>query len=91
MGLRARHAFPCAEIVRGPRQRANPFRRHQARLDRGDDIAGDLVLHGKNIAELAVVALRPMMAAGDRVDQLRADADAFSRAAHAAFQHIAHP
>ena len=58
----------------GSRQRANALRGQQSRLDCGGDAAGDLVLHGEDVAELAVVAFGPVMAAGRRVDELRADA-----------------
>src|SRR5205814_1320650 len=36
---------------------------------------GKLVLHSKNIGEIAVVALGPHMVAGSRLYQLRSDAD----------------
>ena len=36
------------------------------------DAAGDFVLHGKDVAELAVVPFCPVMAAGHRIDELRA-------------------
>ena len=54
------------------------------------DAAGDFVLHGEDVAELAVVAFGPVMATGDRVDELRANAQPLAAAAHAALQHVAH-
>ena len=64
MGLRARHQLPGAEVVGRTRQCANALRGQQARLDRGDDAARDLILYGKDVAEFAVVLLGPMVSAG---------------------------
>ena len=90
MRLRARHELPCAEIVGGARQGANALGGQQMRLDRGGNAAGDLVLHGEDVAELAVVLFGPVMAAGDRIDELRGDAQPVAGAADAAFEHVAH-
>ena len=57
-------------------------------LDRGGNAAGDLVLHGEDVAELPVVAFSPVMATGDCVDELGADSQPLAGAAHAAFQHV---
>ena len=89
MGLRPRHQLPGAEIAGRARKCANAFRGQQARLDRADDAAGDLILDCKDVAEFAVVLLGPMMSAGHRVDQLGADAQPLAGPAHAAFEHIA--
>ena len=51
---------------------------------------GKLVLHSKNIGEIAVVALGPHMVAGSRLYQLRSDADPIAGLAHATFEHVAH-
>ena len=64
------------------------FRRMELRLDRGDDRRGDLVLHREDIGESAVVAFGPDVAAGRQVVELRGDAHAVARLAHAAFQDI---
>ena len=64
MSLRASDQFPGSKIVGGSRKGANGLGREQARFDGGDDAAGDFILYSKNIPELAVVALRPMMTAG---------------------------
>ena len=61
----------------------------QLGLDRADDAIGNLVLHGKGIGEVAVVALAPQMGAGRRLDELRGDAHAVTRLAHASLEHIA--
>ena len=42
MGLRARHEFPSAKIVRGTCHRANTLRRQQMRFDRCRDTASDV-------------------------------------------------
>ena len=70
MGLRPRHQLPGAEIAGRARKCANAFRGQQARLDRADDAAGDLILYGKDVAKFAVVLLGPVMSAGYGVDQL---------------------
>ena len=50
---------------------------------------GYLVLNGKDVGELAVVAAGPDMSATLRFDELGGDADAVARAANAAFEDIA--
>src|SRR6516162_7626881 len=57
--------------------------------DRGDDGAGQFLLHREDVLQHAVVALRPDVIAGQRVDQLAGDTDPVRRPAYAAFQHIA--
>ena len=74
MRLRAGHEFPSAEIVGRTRKGANALGRQQVGLDRRGDAAGDLILHGEDVAELAVVSFSPVMGAGQRVDELGADA-----------------
>ncbi len=75
----ARRLALGAEILRGI----------ELRLDRRDDGLGDFVLHGEHVGEVAVVALRPDMAAGGDVVELRRDAHAVAALAHAALDHIA--
>ena len=89
MRLRASHELPGAEVVRGTRKRANALRGQQVGLDGCGDAAGDFVLHGEDVAELPVVPFGPVMAAGHRVDELRADAQPLAGPAHAAFEHVA--
>ena len=57
--------------------------------DRNGGRLGDLVLHGKDVSEIAVVTLGPDMLAALGFDQLRSDADAIAGFAQAAFEHIA--
>ena len=65
------------------------FRGIDLRLDRGDDGLRDLVLHRKNVSEIAVVAFAPDVAAGGGVVKLHGDAHAVAAFAHAALNHIA--
>ena len=63
--------------------------RVEVRLDRGDDRFGDLVLHGKYVGDVAVVALGPQMAAGGDVIELRGNAHPIAAAANAALDDVA--
>ena len=63
----------------------------QLQLHRGDDRLRNLVLQREDVVEVAVVALRPQVAAGRAVDQLRGDAHALAGLAHAALEHVADP
>lgn len=51
----------------------------------------DFILNGKNVGQVTVVAVSPDMAAVVRVDELSCDANALSRLAHTAFEHVSHP
>jgi hypothetical protein len=62
----------------------------EGHLKRAGDGRRDLILHRKNVGQLAVVALRPEMAAVGGRDQLRGDADAAPGPPHAAFQDRRH-
>src|SRR6516165_10563197 len=62
----------------------------QARLDRADHARRDLVLQCKNVVDRAVVAFGPDVPAALGLDQLAGDAHPARRAAHAAFEHVAH-
>ena len=55
-----------------------------------DNRARDLVLHVEDVFELAVVPLGPQLIAVRRVDELRGDAHARARLAHAALEHVPH-
>ena len=63
--------------------------RQQLELQRRDDRLRDLVLHGEDVGEVAVVALGPDVAAACAVDQLGGDPHPVPGLAHAAFQHVA--
>ena len=49
--------FSCIEALRGLAHDALPLGLRQGRLDRHRNALGDLVLDGKDVAEIAVVAL----------------------------------
>ena len=51
---------------------------------------GDSVLDVENIIDRTVVTLSPNVRAVFRINQLRGDADAGARLAHAAFENVAH-
>ena len=59
-------------------------------FERGDDRRHDLVLHGEDVLEIAVVAFGPEMVAGCGLDQLRGDAHPRAGLAHAALQDVGH-
>jgi hypothetical protein len=50
----------------------------------------DVVLHGEDIVELAVVGFRPQVRVRGHLDQLRGDAHAVARLAHTAFEDRGH-
>ena len=60
-------------------------------FDGANDLAGQVILDGKNISEVPVIAFAPNVNAGFRFDQLCGQAHAGADLAHAAFQNIAHP
>jgi hypothetical protein len=60
------------------------------RLDGADYAFRDPVLKVEDVLEVAVETFGPEVAAAERVDQLRGEADAIGRLAHAALQHVAH-
>jgi hypothetical protein len=86
----AHHEAPRIDAVgllgRGP----ITFFRVQVRLDGRDHAFRDVVLNGKDVLELAIIARGPDMLACLRVDQLRGDADASGRRLDAALQDVAH-
>ena len=56
-------------------QRAMEFPATELRLDALDDACGDLILHGKHVAEIAIVPVRPNLRPRACVDKLNADSD----------------
>src|SRR5208282_2311958 len=83
-------SIPCVEAVGRLARGALAFAALYRRQDRGGGAGGDLVLHRKNIGEVAVIALGPEMPAGRRLDQLRGHPHSIAGLAHAAFKHVAH-
>src|SRR5262245_13140568 len=59
------------------------------RCDRGDNGSCYLLLYCKDVLQHAIVALRPDVIAGQRVDQLAGDTYPIGRLAYTAFQHVA--
>jgi hypothetical protein len=57
----------------------------------GRDGAHNLVLHRKDILDLAVVAFSPPVSCRPRIDELNGDANAVAPSPDAAFQHVAYP
>ena len=52
------------------------------------DERADFVLEREHVGNFAIISLRPYMLAGSRIDELRVYADAISRTANAALDHI---
>src|ERR1700730_8723606 len=90
LGLHLQNKIIGVETVRPLAIHAFDFGETQARLDRTDDGQRDLVLKGEDIVRLSVVTLGPYMRSGCGINELPGYADAISRLAHAAFEHIAH-
>jgi hypothetical protein len=61
---------------------------HDPRLDCRDDVVADFILELEGVLEAPVVALRPDVAVGQRVDQLHGHAHAVTRLAHAALDDV---
>ena len=68
MRQRAHHQIPGVHVVGRLALGAEILGGIKLRLDRRDDGLRDLVLHGEHVGEIAVVALRPEVAAGGDVD-----------------------
>ena len=90
MRQRPHHQVPGIHAVGRLAPGAKTFRGVKLRLDGGDDCFGDLVLHREHVGEVAVVALRPDVAAGGDVVELGGDAHALARLAQAALEEVAH-
>ena len=60
------------------------------RGERGRQCLRDLILHGEDVGQIAIVALGPDVISRFTFDQLRSDPDPIAGLAHAAFEHIAH-
>jgi len=70
--------FAC-DIASSAHARAYP----ELQLQRLDDGFGNLVLQRKDVVQVPVEALGPEVAVGRAVDELRGDAHAVARLAHA--------
>ncbi|WP_395710959.1 hypothetical protein [Reyranella sp.] len=80
---------PDVDTFRRLRSGAIALARVEMRLDGGDNVAGDLVLHREDVVQSAVVPVGPDMAALLGVDQLGSDADLLAGAADASLEGIA--
>lgn len=60
------------------------------RLNLTRDTVSDVILHGEDVANLAVIAFGPEMTAGYCVDELCADAQPLAAPAYAAFEDLTH-
>ena len=89
MRQRPHHQIPRVHAVRRLAPGTKILRGIELRFDRRDDGFGDLVLHREHVGEIAVVAVRPDVAAGGGVVKLRGDTHAVAAFAHAAFDDIA--
>ena len=63
---------------------------HKADLQRLDDLLRHIVLNREDVGKIAIIPLRPGMAAALAVDQLTGHAYPVARLAHAALQHVMH-
>ena len=81
---------PRFDIRRGGVAQARLLAFRQPDLHFGGERQRDLVLHRKDVGEVAVEAVRPDMHAGRRVDQLRGDPDSIGCLADASLEHEAH-
>jgi hypothetical protein len=64
MRQRPHHQIPGVEAAGRLAPGPKIFRGVELRFDRGDDGFGDLVLNREDVSKVAVVALRPDVAAG---------------------------
>src|SRR3972149_10863116 len=67
------------------------LRRVDVGLDTADHAAGDLVLDREHVVERPIVALRPQVIAGRRLDELPGDPDPVAALSDAAFEDVPNP
>ncbi len=85
----ARVQMPGIETAR--RRDAGTFddRMPDDRFERSDDVIGQFVLDLEQILQGTLVALRPEVMTGSRIDQLAGHAHSVAGLANAAFEHVA--
>src|SRR5690349_4860615 len=88
MGKRTHDKVPCVQIVRCLATSAEPLRRVELGFDCSDDRLRDFVLHLEYVGKIAVVTLRPQLAASHRVVQLGGYTYTLALLAHTAFDHV---
>ncbi len=81
-------AVPGPEIPRGLSLGTLTFGRAELGLDASGNGAGNLILEGEDIVEVAVVALSPDVVTRGCLEQLRRDTHSVTRSAHTALQHV---
>ena len=62
-----------------------------ARLNAADHVFGDFVLDGEDVVKRPIVAFRPEVIAGLRLDELPGDPNAVAAPSHAAFEDVTDP
>jgi len=90
MRQRADDEIPRVQIARRLVADAEILGDIDLRFDRGDDRAGDLVLDGEHVVELAFILGGPDLIAGCGIGELCSDANPLATLADAAFEHVAH-
>ncbi len=78
------------EVRWGLGQRPVAFAAQDFGFDGTGDLAGQVVLDGEDVGEVAVVAVAPDLDAGFRLDQFGAEAHAAAGLADAAVEDVAH-
>ena len=67
------------------------FLRIESGVKGGSDFGGDFALQGERVIERAVVALRPDLVLGGRIDELHVDEDAVADSPDASHDHMRDP
>ena len=88
--MRPHCAVPGVELARILVLGVPDFGRDDAGRYRAGDALRDLVLHGKHVGQVAIVAVGPEMVPGFAIDQLRRDPHPIAGAPDAAFDHVTH-
>src|SRR6185503_19833455 len=83
-------SFPGFEVIGRLAQHALPFGLGKRRLDEAGDARRHFLLHGKDVAEVAVVTFRPDVRPRNRVDQLRGNAHPVAALPDRALEHVAY-
>ena len=87
----AQHEFVGLQILRAfVTEHAASLAVREVSDERGDDLAGEFVLHREHVFDLAVVTLRPQVVAGRGLDELRRYTDPVAAFAYAALEDVAH-
>src|SRR5215469_11591437 len=85
---RSNNETPRVDALRRLARRPDTLLLVQVRLDRSDDVPGDLILHGEDVTQIAVVPFRPDVLPGLGVNELSRHADPATGGSHAAFEDV---